>query len=70
MRARTYFYHLDGRVDKIPVDVIGYDEKMKKFDVELILPSGEKATKPAGRLNLVFDGIDTDEGLQRRFQNA
>lgn len=40
MIAKSFFYHLDGRVDKMMVDVVEYDQKIKKFFVEYKVPEG------------------------------
>lgn len=79
LKARSFFYHLDGRVEAILVDVLDYDDKYKKFIVEYMIPESSptrataastKVTKHAGRLNLAFCDFDTDEKLQQRFKIA
>ena len=79
LEARTFFYHLDGRVEKIIVNVVEYDEKMKKFIVEYKMPDGSQGKqlngsnvvrKQSGRLNLAFLEFDSEEKLQKRFTNA
>jgi hypothetical protein len=69
LKAKSFFYHLDGRVDKMWVSVVDYDEGLKKFFVEYEVPEGSPGRKAggsnivrkqSGRLNLVFPGLDTD----------
>jgi hypothetical protein len=36
---------------------------MKKFKSTFISKDGAHLMKPAGRLNIIFDGIDTAEGI-------
>ena len=77
-KAKTTFYHLDGRVEQILVHVVEYDENLKKFFVEYEIPEGPYSPKSgsnivkkqSGRLNLQFVDFDTEEKLKRRFINA
>ena len=76
LKAKSYFYHLDGRVEEISVNVVEYDESIKKFFVEYEIPESSPTRKQdasnvvkkqSGRLNLQFEGMDTATGLKRRF---
>lgn len=69
LKAKSYFYHLDGRVDQMLVNVIDYDEGLKKFFVEYEIPEGSPTrkardsnivVKQSGRLNLAFVDFDSD----------
>ena len=70
MKAETYQFNLDGTIDKVKCDVHEYDPSMKKFKSTFVSKEGAHLVKPAGRLNIIFDGIDTAEGIQKRFKNA
>ena len=74
--AKSYFYHLDGRVEEISVNVVEYDESIKKFFVEYEIPHSSPTRKEdasnivrkqSGRLNLLFVDFDTEAKLKKRF---
>ena len=44
IKAQSYFYHIDGKVETIFVDVVGFDSKLKKFIVEFVMPGESLST--------------------------
>jgi hypothetical protein len=72
VKAKSYFYKTNGEIDKVTCDVLEYDERLKKFIVEFPCRHDEKhmTRRPAGRLNIIFEGIDTEAELERRYANA
>lgn len=71
LQAKSYFQHLDGRVDRLQADVKGFDAKLKKYLICFTKPGTEKRIqRHAGRMNLQFVGIDSDSGLKRKFRRA
>lgn len=79
LKANSFFYHLDGRVEKMVVDVLAYDESIAKFFVEYEIPmssptrrsNGNNAIKKqSGRLNLQFLDFETEEQVNKRFMDA
>ena len=44
LRAQSYFYHMDGKVESIFVDVIGFDSKIKKYIVQFLMPGESSST--------------------------
>ena len=83
LKANSFFYHLDGRVEKMVVDVLAYDENIAKFFVEYEVPMSSptrrsngdtmnkvKQRKQSGRLNLQFLDFETEEQIKKRFMDA
>jgi hypothetical protein len=73
LKAHSFFYHLDGRVEKMEVEVLDYDENIAKFYVEYVMPkscvlsspnrrgeAGNVIKKQSGRLNLQFLDFETE----------
>ncbi len=52
LRARSIFYHKNGKVESIFVDVIDFDTKIKKFIVEFVMP-GESTSSIGRRVNKI-----------------
>jgi len=77
LRAKSHFYHLDGSVEDLFVNVVEYDENLKKFFVEYEIPEGSPTRKDSGsnivrkqsgRLNLLFEWeLDGEQRLKQRF---
>jgi ribosomal protein S8 len=73
LKAHSFFYHLDGRVEKMEVEVLDYDESIAKFYVQYVMPkscvisspnrrgeAGNVIKKQSGRLNLQFLDFETE----------
>ena len=53
LKAKSFFQHLDGSVQQIIVDVVEYDDSIKKFFIEHEDPTKKTMTRrQCGRLNL------------------
>ena len=52
LRARSIFYHKNGQVESIYVDVIDFDTKIKKFIVEFVMP-GEGTSSIGRKVNKI-----------------
>lgn len=52
IRARSNFYHQNGEVESIFVDVIDFNQNIKKFIVEFVMP-GENTSSIGRRVNKI-----------------
>lgn len=63
LKAKSYYFHLDGTREEADCEVIEYNQTKKKFLIEF--KSGDKLLqKHAGRLNLHFIDFETKEEIE------
>ena len=72
LKAKTQFFHIDGRIEPMIVDVIGFDRNSDKFTIEFGPPSkgNQKQTKTTNRVNLMFLELDDEEQLKKLLLDA
>ena len=69
LKARSYYFHLDGTVEEKDAEVLDYDSDTKKYLIQFE-SQGKILKKHCGRMNLQFIEFETREQIEQRRSDA